>query len=935
MSWSQTLVVTWIQLILGAGLVLLAVRLSLRRIVQPVERIHLIQWTLATAMAAPVAMWLAPLPLLRLAIVAPARQEFSQGHSHRGNASVTTTLPVHEERIVFAGATPVNAEQPIPPAVAQSGIAGSVWVTREGAQSVISVSTTTNPTSTSIDAWTIAASVLIAIHAAASLWFFAQWLVGVAALRRLCRLAYGSTLDLEVAWNSLPGACGRDVELLISPAIDAPLTFGWRRPVVVVPQSQAETGGQILQFCLAHEWSHIERNDLLTWRATQFCQFLLWWHPSFWALRRELRLAQDMLADDRAATIGRGSLEYSELLVDLARQRMPAHYACALTFLDHPSQLMRRIRMLLQRPVSVRSRCRWTFSLAAAFLAIGSLLLAGGVRVDATPLDERETQLADDDEAKPADVSKAKADEPKPASKEDTKPAQPETRSEEELHYTGIIVDKYTRKGIPDATVIVRRSNYTPQKNDVLEESKHTTNDEGKYSFVIPPVQVANRYLYIELDVEHPDYADRKHFGYALGMIRKNETLGERPFFENVELWPAEPITGTVRAPDGQPVVGVKLQGYSRSSEGDFREYGSFTSAVTGEGGKFRLNLIKGGIGVFWVLPEDFAVTSRPIGKDRGDVGTIKLQPGVRVSGAVLSADGKPVAGLTMDIDYQSGGTEDLNELPVATFTSRKAVTNADGTFAFSPLSDGQYRLHVDEYAAKNREIDGVFVGSTVTLKEGVPFAPVKVQAVPHIIFNAQIYNSNGEKTGGHEFFLSGQIDGQGWHGSGTPNSEGTIAMKVPHGLEGVSLMLMTNEHGALRFRRGKGKELENRTSFNTGLGTLNDDVEGFEIIRYKAPIVMISAVDEGGRPIKDFKVAGAYPWGEQQYTLEGEMRSDVTFEHQQDGRYRTSQLVPDEKVTFTVTAKGFEPASEEISLPEGESKDLVITMKKTSAPSE
>ena len=101
----------------------------------------------------------------------------------------------------------------------------------------------------------------------------------------------------------------------------------------------------------------------------------------------------------------------------------------------------------------------------------------------------------------------------------------------------------------------------------MLQETRHTTDADGTYSFTIPPEQVAERYLYIELDVEHPDYATRAGFGYALSMIRKNEKLGERPFFETVELRPAKPITGRVETPEGEPAAGVELLAYSRTDK--------------------------------------------------------------------------------------------------------------------------------------------------------------------------------------------------------------------------------------------------------------------------------------------------------------------------------------------------------------------------------
>src|SRR5204863_6386501 len=132
----------------------------------------------------------------------------------------------------------------------------------------------------------------------------------------------------------------------------------------------------------------------------------------------------------------------------------------------------------------------------------------------------------------------------------------------EALHYTGTVKDKDTDKPIAGATVVVRRSILRSQENTILQETRHTTGADGTYSFTIPPDQYASPYLYIELDVEHPDYATRDRFGYALGMTRKNEKLNERPFFETIEMRPARPITGRVETPEGEPAVGVVVLAY-------------------------------------------------------------------------------------------------------------------------------------------------------------------------------------------------------------------------------------------------------------------------------------------------------------------------------------------------------------------------------------
>ena len=49
----------------------------------------------------------------------------------------------------------------------------------------------------------------------------------------------------------------------------------------------------------------------------------------------------------------------------------------------------------------------------------------------------------------------------------------------------------------------------------MLQETRHTTGADGT-TLRDPAGSVAEPGLYIELDVEHPDYATQAGFGYAL-----------------------------------------------------------------------------------------------------------------------------------------------------------------------------------------------------------------------------------------------------------------------------------------------------------------------------------------------------------------------------------------------------------------------------------
>ena len=392
----------------------------------------------------------------------------------------------------------------------------------------------------------------------------------------------------------------------------------------------------------------------------------------------------------------------------------------------------------------------------------------------------------------------------------------------------------------------------------MLAETKHTTDAEGKYSFTIPPEQTAQRYLYIELDVEHPDYAPQKGFGYALSMILKNEKLGGRPFFESVELRPAKPVTGVVKTPDGKPAAGVKVQAYSVTSkraQGAF-EYGSFADTRTDAEGKFRLPLVSPGWAVVWVLPENFVPTTHVLKDKRGDLGTFTLQAGPRLRGTLLDAKGKPIAGVIVNAESQERN-EEITE-PVADNINRSAVTNAKGEFEMRPLPPGNYLVKPGEYPrdgaidrkdAKTRPVPAVFIGTKVALKAGADPERLEVRAVPHVTIEAQYIDSQGKPTRGHSCHVFGQIDGVSWFGDAKADPTGKVVARVPHGLENVQLDLMTNEHGVLRWRKTKDGPLNNNR--RVMLGTLTDDVKGIEIIRYTAPILLVKVTSkDGSKPV-------------------------------------------------------------------------------------
>jgi hypothetical protein len=393
--------------------------------------------------------------------------------------------------------------------------------------------------------------------------------------------------------------------------------------------------------------------------------------------------------------------------------------------------------------------------------------------------------------------------------------------------------------------------------------------------------------------------------------------------------------------PDGKPAPGVKVLAYSNAEKQDGFEYGSFANARTDAEGRFHVWLVTPGPAVFWLLPADYAPSTHVLkdSNQRGDLGRFTLEPGLAIRGKVLDTQGKPVPDVYVTANKR-GGIEGFN-LPVADHIRRTALTNAKGEFTMAPLPPGKYEIipeeqgwdpSKDESRLRKRPLPGVFVRQSLTLKADEQPEPIEVRAVPHVVIEAQYYDSKGKTTRGHAGHLFGQMDKNSyWFGQAKMDGNGKMTLLAPHGLTQARLNLMTNEHGTLRFRLKKDDPLEARREIE--LGTLNDDVRGIEIVRYVAPILVVGAKDKDGKPIKDIQAKVTYPPGVGKKrpgeSFVNGVQGDVYLEKQEDGRWRTSQMLPEVDVQVTVSAKGYKPNTVQLKLAEGATRDLTPVLEK------
>ena len=211
--------------------------------------------------------------------------------------------------------------------------------------------------------WSLGAALMVATVAAQA-WKLAR--LASAAERvtdgRLGRIAGDTAHALRIT---------RDVRLLSSARGSVPMTWGVRRPRVLLPVSATGWSDERLRVVLAHELAHVRRGDWLVQMAAELACALYWMHPLFWVARHQLRRESELAADDVVLSLGIDGSDYATHLLDIVRTtRAPLSWSPTVA-MARPSHLGRRFAALLS---AGQNRRGVTWRRALAVVGITMLL---------------------------------------------------------------------------------------------------------------------------------------------------------------------------------------------------------------------------------------------------------------------------------------------------------------------------------------------------------------------------------------------------------------------------------------------------------------------------------------------------------------------------------------------------------------------------------
>ncbi len=510
-------------------------------------------------------------------------------------------------------------------------------------------------------------------------------------------------------------------------------------------------------------------------------------------------------------------------------------------------------------------------------------------------------------------------------------------------------VDKDTNLPVAGAVVTFGVEQRTDEDGkddyDSLESHKTKTDHDGRFTVEVPEKYVADpsprRMLDLRVTISHPRYVT--YFDIAdTREIAKNGISDTFPAFRAVKLLPARTLTGRLLDADGKPLSKVTI--YKQYQIADGLRDAEFP--VTGEDGRFSARVPLHTAVKLEFRAREAARLYHDVLPNQTDLGDIRLDRGVRITGRVVDASGKPVPWISVT----TPSTPDPTKQPNFVYT-----TDDEGRFRSGGLPPGNYLVTVggihrtegkEESPTAAEDAPDVYVPVPAVIRDGDAELDLTLRPVESVRFKATLFAppskvdpkadtkkvppADGDPAAMAEaykdepaIFVKGNYHGVEWASQysfpAAAEQPGTYTVRVPKGLTDATLFLGMIQ-GLPRFFRLDPKSPE---LFGTAyrLGRVDADRLGIQLRPYRLTTIWVVASDPRPDEIKVMT----------RYVREPEMKeAGVVFDPlppltpSTDGKFRL-YVLPDAEVEISATAAGNATAAARVKLAEGETREVPL----------
>jgi len=212
--------------------------------------------------------------------------------------------------------------------------------------------------------WDDPTPLVLLVYLAGLLMVVGRLLAGLYMLGRWTRAARPVACPEWLAAFEQAGGGDAGARLMVSDLIPSPLSWGWRRPVILIDPDTLDEPNEA-DAILAHELAHVARRDWPALMLTRVAAAVFWFNPLVWLLEREIVQQAEEAADCEAAAHVEPA-RYAQTLLSWAQ--VPGRALPANSIAPKQSALGRRIRAILDR----RERPRGSaWAKLAAILCVG------------------------------------------------------------------------------------------------------------------------------------------------------------------------------------------------------------------------------------------------------------------------------------------------------------------------------------------------------------------------------------------------------------------------------------------------------------------------------------------------------------------------------------------------------------------------------------
>ncbi len=191
----------------------------------------------------------------------------------------------------------------------------------------------------------------------------AIWIAGIfffilkmgLAFTNVRKLRNSARFTLENKWIKLSHTLtkrlgiNKVVELAESSLVKVPCVIGHFKPLILFPIGfvNACTMEEV-EAILAHELSHVYRNDFLVNIMQLLTESILYYHPVTWIISNKIREEREHCCDDMAIELSNGTLNYAKALLS-SNQFVQTHGGLSMGLYQKQNKLADRIKRILNQ----------------------------------------------------------------------------------------------------------------------------------------------------------------------------------------------------------------------------------------------------------------------------------------------------------------------------------------------------------------------------------------------------------------------------------------------------------------------------------------------------------------------------------------------------------------------------------------------------------